>query len=150
MARRTRARAALRCRQSIISSPLMRARRSRVTRFTSARSSALNSGAWTLLRFDDGVEGVSPSPGVDPGVAAGQVRLGDVEVEGRLPERLVPREDDLLGGVAVNRAEARPFTGEGVDAVEGAAAGAAGHEAESGFHAIELAGSQRKRTDSEP
>ncbi len=44
---------------------------------------------------------VPPSPGRHAVVGAGEIRLGDLEIERRLAEGLILGEDDLLGGITV-------------------------------------------------
>jgi hypothetical protein len=58
-------------------------------------------------------------------VAAGEVRLGDLQIEDGLAKGIILRVDNLLGLVLVGGLEAGAFAGELVHAVEHSAAGAA-------------------------
>src|SRR5690606_25389375 len=80
------------------------------------------------LRLNDRLKGMLPGAGGNPGVAAGEACLGELEVDRRLPQSLVPGEHDLPGRVRVVGFEADAFSGEGVDAIETAAAFTAGDE----------------------
>lgn len=67
-------------------------------------------------------------------VASREVCLGELEVDGQLPKRLIPGEDDLPGSVAVACFQAGSFPGERVDAIEAVPAFSAGDEAIASFH----------------
>lgn len=65
---------------------------------------------------------MSPSPARNPGVAGGQVRARDLEVEERLANGLVTGVDEALGFPRVFGTEAGLTAGGGVFAVVGGAA----------------------------
>ena len=54
----------------------------------------------------------------DAVIGAGQIRLGDLQVEHRLAFGVVPSLDNLLCGLGAGRAKAGAFAGAGVHAIE--------------------------------
>jgi hypothetical protein len=67
-------------------------------------------------------------------VRPGQISFGDVQIEGGLTQGLIPREDDLLGGVAVLGFQTGAASRLGVHAVVLFSAFPAGDQTESNFH----------------
>ena len=72
----------------------------------------------SLLGVGEGFNGVLPGAGGNAVVGAGQIRLGDLQIEHRLAFGLVLGFDDLPGFLFVGRAQAGAFAGRGVHAIE--------------------------------
>ena len=98
------------------------------------------------LGAGDGFDGVLPGARGDAVVGAGEIRLGDLQIERGLAERLVLGEDDLFGDVAVLGLQTEAPAGFGVDAVELAAAFAAVDQTVTSFHRHEVQPT-KKRTE---
>ena len=79
---------------------------------------------------------MTPSSCGHPRIRACQVRLGDLEVEHRLPLGRVLVSYDLLGFVGGNLPQASSFAALGIDAVIAFAAASAADESVTVFHAI--------------
>src|SRR5439155_3393225 len=89
-----------------------------------------------LFGFHQRIQRILPGAHHNAGIASGQIRFGELEIDGGLAQRLVFREDDLLRSVAVFRLQTGAFTGLGIDAVEGRAAFAAVDQTETIFHRL--------------
>src|SRR5258707_1210289 len=76
----------------------------------------------TELRFNDGIESVSPRSRGDARIGSDQVRPRDVQIQVWLTPRLVLGLDYLTSLIFSDRAQAGAFAGFGIDAVEGSAA----------------------------
>jgi hypothetical protein len=73
-----------------------------------------------LLGVGEGFNGLLPGARGNAVVGAGQIRLGDLQVEHGLALGLVLRFDDLPGFLFVGGAQAGAFAGGGVHAIEAA------------------------------
>ena len=80
-----------------------------------------------------GFQGLRPGTGGRTGIATGQVRFGDLEVQCGLPQGLVFREDDLFGSVPIGDAQAGTLSGFGVHDVKSVTPRAASYETVSAF-----------------
>lgn len=65
--------------------------------------------------MDDGVECVFPGSRVHTRIASGLVGAGDLEVDGRLTEGLIPGADDLFGRISLTPGEAHTSAGQRID-----------------------------------
>ena len=63
----------------------------------------------SLFGFNQRIQRILPGARHNAGIAAGQIRFGELEIDGGLAQRLVFREDDLLRGVAVFRLQTGAF-----------------------------------------
>ena len=89
-----------------------------------------------LLGVGQRFDGVLPGARGDAVVAAGEIRLGDLQIQHRLAFRVVPGLDDLLGVVRVGGAEAGAFAGLGVHTVVSATTISAADETVTCFHSL--------------
>jgi len=76
---------------------------------------------WAILRLHERVKGGLPSAGGRPGVRAGQVGFGNLEVEDGLAQGLILGEDDLFRRVPILGLQAGPLAGHVVEAEKGSA-----------------------------
>jgi len=89
-----------------------------------------------LLRAREALHGLPPGALGDPGVGAGQIGFGNLQIECRLAFRLILRRDDSSGGVFVGGVEASPGASPGIHAVERVSSAASAGQAVAGLHGL--------------
>ena len=72
----------------------------------------------SLFGVGEAFNGVLPGARGNAVISAGQIRLGDLQIEHGLPFGVVPGLDNLAGLVFVGDTQAGAFAGGGVHAIE--------------------------------
>jgi len=88
-------------------------------------------------------------PGGDAVIAAGEIRLGNLEIQDRLAFRVVLGFDDLPGGILVISVQARALAGVVVHAVETSTTNPTTNQTVTCFHTIFHATARINEAESE-
>jgi hypothetical protein len=90
----------------------------------------------SMFAGGQGVQSLLPGALRNPGIGAGEVGFGNLQVKDRLPLGLIFGFDDLPGLVFAGGAQTGAFPGLGVHTVEGATPNAPANQAVTRFHSF--------------